>query len=306
MKPQSMSYLTGEGLKNVWVNRMMSLASVGVLIACMLLIGVAVAFSLNVDKSLGTLQEQNVVMVYFEDGREETANLQSIDEIQHMDNIKDAVYIPKEEGLRAQLEQLGTEYEAIFSWLEEENPLPDGAMVTLSDLSEYDATYNALQALPGIKNVNGSRDVAMMVTTVSRIIGLAGFWIILLLMLIALVIIANTIRITIHNRRLEISIMKAVGATNWFIRIPFIVEGMALGVISGVLTTGLLYLVYSFATQSVNKYYPGQLELVPFRSFYLNLFGIFIAIGLFAGVAGSLVSLGKYLKREGSAFGAIH
>ena len=306
MKIRSFRYLTVEGLKNVWVNRLMSLASVGVLIACMLLIGVAVVFSLNVEQFLGELQQQNVVMAYFTDGRATADNERSVSEIEQMDNVAKVVYVPKEEGLRSQLEQMGEEYESLFEWLEDDNPLPDGAMITFSDLSKYDATYDAINARPEIHHLNGSQSVARIITAISRTIGMVGIGIIALLMLIALVIIANTIRITMHNRRLEISIMKAVGATNWFIRIPFIVEGMVMGIASGLLTTGGLYVLYRLVIESISRSFPGFLDPIPFRSFYLWLCGIFVAIGLLAGVIGSLLTLSKYLKREGSAFGAIH
>jgi len=304
MKIRSIRFLTVEGLKNVWVNRLMSLASVGVLMACMLLMGVAIALSLNVDQSLGDLQQQNVVMVYFADGRAEVDNFVSVEEMRAMPNIFSADYISKEEGLEDQIIKLGEEFREFMNWQGDEIPLPDGAMVKFNELALYDETFEALKAMPGVQSVNGSPDLAATITAIARTIAMAGFWIIALLMIIALVIIANTIRITMHSRRLEISIMKAVGATSAFIRFPFIIEGMTLGIASGGLTTLLLYGVYRLAADQIQQSFDGFVA-VPFRSFYLWMCGLFMLIGLLAGVIGSMLIMGKYLKREGSAFGAL-
>ena len=123
-------------------------------------------------------------------------------------------------------------------------------------------------------------------------------------MIIAHVIVTNTIRVTMYNRKLEISIMKAVGATDAFVRIPFIVEGMIIGLISAVISEGLLYFCYRVATETIVSTL-GTNDIVKYGDMALLLFGLFAGIGIFAGVIGSAIMIGKYLKREGSEFAAI-
>ena len=133
---------------------------------------------------------------------------------------------------------------------------------------------------------------------IQNVINTASIWIIGLLLFTSLVIIANTIRITMAARKLEISIMKAVGATNNFIRFPFIVEGITFGLISAIISTGVLYLIYNSTIDQVRQF--GFLSLIPYSSVVWYLFGGFCIIGVVAGTIGSLISISKYLRKEGS------
>ena len=134
--------------------------------------------------------------------------------------------------------------------------------------------------------------------------GIAGVWIIAILMVIALVIVSNTIRVTMYNRKLEISIMKAVGATDTFVRIPFVVEGIVIGIISALLAEGILYFCYRVATETIIKTL-NTTDIVQYGDMAWILLAIFIGIGLFAGIIGSVIMISKYLRKEGSEFAAI-
>jgi cell division transport system permease protein len=303
MKLRSLRYLCGEGFKNVWANRLMSLASIGVLVACMLIMGVAVAFSINVDNALGTLEQQNVVMVFFDDSLGDEGARYATEQISKMDNISSAVYVPKDEGLQNQLEKMDENSEALFDYLDGENPLPNGAQVHFTDLSRFDETLEALQKVDGVTKVNHSRELAQKITTIRQTVNIAGTWIIILLLIISLVIISNTIRITMYSRKLEISIMKAVGATDGFIRFPFLVEGVVLGIAAAGLTTGLLYAVYRLAISLLETSL--GVSAIPFRSFAGTLFLLFLFIGVVVGLVGSTFMITKYLRKEGSEFRAL-
>ncbi len=303
MKLRSIKYLTVEGLKNMWVNRLMSIASIAVLIACMLLMGAAIIFSLNVDKALGILRDQSIVMVYMQDGRSEVENKATANTIRDLDNVKEATFVPQAEGLESLLDTFGEDAESLFTFVEGENPLPDAVQVKLDDLNRFDATVSAIQKVEGVDSVNSMRETAMRVNSISRLINIAGFWIIGLLIITALVIISNTIRITMNSRKLEISIMKAVGATNNFIRFPFVVEGVVLGVAAAGITMVIIYFVYKAVLGAVQESMMTQ-GAVPFTSFMWPLLGIFLLLGVLAGAIGSLISLGKYLRKEGSEFRA--
>ena len=306
MKFRSLKYLTLEGLKNIWVNRLMSIASIGVLVACMVLMGAAILFSLNVDKALGSLQDQNVVMVYIKDGITKEETKQAYQDVKKLANVKEAVFIPREEGVDSLLKDMGDQYKDLFAWVDEDQSgsfLPDGIRVSFTDLTKYDDSIKQIKAVKNIENINSSRELTMQIIGMRKMITIAGAWIIGLLMITALVIIANTIKITMHNRKLEISIMKAVGATDNFIRFPFIVEGMVLGLISALVTSGLLYLAYEMTVKQITKVM--TLEAIPYSSVFWGILGLFCLIGVATGCIGSVISIGKYLRKEGSEFRAF-
>lgn len=309
MKARSFQYLTFEGLKNVWVNRLMSVASVGVLTACMLLMGIAIAFSFNVDVIMGTVEDQNVVMVYLEDGLSDGDRQEVEDALRAIDNVKNLEYVSKEVALDSITQGFRDDQKLLFEEFKgEENPLPDALKVTYKDLSLFDETTGQIEQMKQnmkISEVSNKRDVANQVNSLRNVINIASIWLIALLMVIALVIISNTIRITMFSRKLEISIMKAVGATDGFIRFPFMIEGIILGIIAAGVAFGLVYLIYRLAADAVTGNLMLNLNLLPFGSFAAIIFGIFLVLGAIAGMLGSLVSIRKYLKREGSEFSEI-
>ena len=303
MKARSVKFLTASGLKNIWSHRLMSIASVGVLVACMLMMGIAVVLTFNIDNVVSTLEDQNVVLVFFDDEMSEEDAIVTCTKLQEVDNVKSVDFISKSEGLDRQKELMGNEYEELFNWIADENPLPDGAQVTMDDINEFDQTLVRLRAVDGVKSVRDQRNVAATLAAVRSIITKAGFWVIALLLVISLVIVSKTVKVTMYTRKLEINIMKAVGATNSFIRLPFIIEGMALGVIAGVLSTGLLYLLYKSAEQTFFETF--STRFVPFTSFGWYVFGGFMLMGILIGSIGSALSISKYLRYEGSDFNAI-
>ena len=305
MKIRSFRYLLGEGIKNIWSHRMMSVASAGVLMACMLMIGIMWSISLNMTNMVDMVEDQSVVLAFFDDDMSREEAQATTQKIAQMDNIKSCVFVSREEGLQRQKESMGKEYDALFDWVENENPLPDGCQLTLENLEEFDQTILALRSVDGVQNVRQQRDLVNKLSAIRSMINVIGVCVIALLLIISLVIVSNTIKITMYTRRLEINIMKAVGATDGFIRTPFMIEGMLLGVIAGIGSTGILYLLYKLAETSIAKNFGGATFVVPFTSFVLPLLLSFVLIGGFIGSLGSAISIGKYLRHEGSEFNAI-
>lgn len=363
MKMGSMKYLVGEGVKNTWVNRLMSLASVGVLVACMVIIGLAILISENVNKAVGNLEQQNVVMAYMKDyswalygdkdvssdkssnsssaaassdsatssatsGTESTSGDEKADEngvkqsdyivhseeeakalcdeIAKLDNVASVTYVSPEEGLESVKKSMLEGQESYFSFLDEKNgnPMSGAAKIQMKDMSRFDETVEQIKKFDGISDIQSQSDLAEKITAIKKGIGIAGFWIIAILMVIALVIVSNTIRVTMYNRKLEISIMKAVGATDSFVRIPFVVEGMLIGVVSALIAEGLLYFCYRVATETIIGTL-GTSDIVHYSDVAGWLLLVFIGIGIFAGVLGSVIMISKYLRHEGSEFAAI-
>lgn len=371
MKLRSVKYLTGEGVKSIWANRLMSIASIGVLIACMTLIGLALLLTSNVNQAMNNLETENVIMVYFNDrnsvlyGDSETlssalaaANSSGsasgtssgtasqstsstasttasttasgtastaastdryqipesaylihnedeakavCEEIRKLDNIHNVEFISSAQGLQNAKETVSDG--GLTTLLDEDNPISHGAKVTLTDLSRFDETVANIRAVKGVDKVYTVRNLAQTITTIKNVVGNAGVWIIAILLIIALVIVSNTIRVTMYNRKLEIGIMKAVGATNAFIRFPFLIEGVTLGLISALLSEGVVYFCYRIAAEGLKSQFGGG--MIRFSAMAWQLLGIFAVIGVLAGTVGSLIMISKYLRKEGSEFRAI-
>lgn len=350
MKVSSVRYLVKEGAKNAWVNRLMTLASVGVLVACMVIIGLAILISENVNKAVGKLEQQNVVMAYMKDynwalysdktdtsasadsaeqtsedaqSTEEQADENGIkksdyvihndeeakalcDKIAALDNVASVTYVTSDEGLESVKKSMLEGQESYFTFLDDKygNPMSGAAKITMKNMEQFDDTVSQIKNIDGIDTVQSQNDLADKITAIKRGVTVAGFWIIAILMVIALVIVSNTIRVTMYNRKLEISIMKAVGATDSFVRIPFVVEGMIIGLISAVIAEGLLYFCYRVATETIISTL-GTNDIVRYGDVAWWLLLIFAGIGIFAGILGSVIMISKYLRHEGSEFAAI-
>jgi len=346
MKLSSVKYLAKEGVKNTWTNRLMSLASIGVLVACMVIIGLALLISENIKLALGNLEKQNVVMAYmkdyswayYDDGEQaqdtessettetaddtEEADVNGIKEsdylihnedeakelckkIEKLDNVEKVEYVSGEEGLETVKKNMEGQ-EEYFTFLDDEygNPLSGAAKITMKDMKYFDKTVKEVGDFDEIFKIQSQGDLADKITAIKQGVRIAGIAIISILLLISLMIVSNTIRITMYSRKLEISIMKAVGATDSFVRIPFIAEGVIIGLVSAILAEGVVYFCYRVATEKICSTLETT-NIVSFGGEAIKLFGIFAAIGIVAGAIGSFIMIGKYLRKEGSEFAAI-
>lgn len=334
MKLSSVRYLTKEGVKNTWTNRLMTIASVGVLVACMVIIGLAIMISENVTMAMGNLEKQNVVMAYMEDyswacygdvelkgDKSEKADENGIrpsdytihneeeakalcDKIAKIDNVESVTFVSSEEGLETATRSMPENQKQYFKFLHDkgENPLSCAAKVAMKDMALFDKTVEEIEKLDGIDVIRSNSDLAETLTAIKNGIAVAGVWIIAILMIISLVIVSNTIRVTMYTRKLEISIMKAVGATDAFVRLPFVVEGMVIGIISALIAEGLLYCCYRIATETIINAFGG---VIAFSEMAWVLLGVFMGIGILSGIIGSVIIISKYLRKEGSEFAAI-
>ena len=332
MKFSSIRHLIFEGLKNIWDNRLMSLASIGVLMSCMALIGAAMLVTFNVDKAMKTIENENVVMAYLNDynsvkyseenakasknGKDakvpESAYLVHNDqeaelvceELRHVDNVLSVEYITADEGIDRVVGMISEDQAKYIKMLREngENPLSAAAKITMRDLSKFDTTVEKIKQVDGVYSLSSQRDVAKRITSIKNAITTASYIIIAVLMVIALVIVCNTIRVTMFNRKLEISIMKAVGATNAFIRLPFVVEGIVIGLLSAGLTLGLLYLGYQGVLTAMEGVITNP---VPYSDYIVLFILIFTGVGVLSGIIGSMFMINKYLRKEGSEFSAL-
>ena len=277
----------------------MSIASIAVLMSCLVMMGAAFMVIVNVNNVMTEIESQNVVMVYLKNEVQGDRITEMKNEITLMQNVKKCEYVDKETAFKQQLEELGTDatyFEGV------DNPLPDLFKVSVSDMTKFDQTVSSLKQLNGVDSVRDNRDIAQTLVRIRRTIFYVSIGVIAVLLLISLFIIANTVRITMYSRRLEINIMKSVGATNWFIRWPFMIEGMVLGAISGVLSLAIVWGVYRALQSTVSSMLTmvsRGFTVVPFTDYVIYLLVAFLVIGIVSGGIGSLISIQKYLKERG-------
>lgn len=295
----SLGYLTKEGFRNVHTNRLMSIASIAVLMACLVMIGSAFMVLVNVDNIMQEIESENVVMVYLDEGATQS-DIEAVREtILSNTNVLKCEFKDKETAFKNAIADMETDA-SYFEGVE--NPLPDLFEVSLKDMKIFSQSVSQLSSIEHVQSVRDNKDIANMLIKVRSSISYLSLGVIVILLVISLFIIANTIRITMFSRRLEINIMKSVGATNWFIRWPFMLEGMILGFISAVISTGVVWGVYRLLESTVTsmlKMVSADFTIVPFTDYVIYIAAAFVIIGLISGGVGSLISIQKYLKERG-------
>ena len=297
MKGASLGYLTREGFRNIWVNRMLSLATIVVLISCLIIVGSGSLIFLNINAVLDLIEGQNVVMVYVNDDADDTMTQTLGVQLEAHANVLEVEFVPREEAFQRQIESYGDKAD-ILQGLSPEI-LPDAYKVTVKDLEQFDATVEEIKGYENVLQIKENSDLAGKLASIRNAVSYISIGIVAILFFVSLFIVSNTIRITIYNRRLEISIMKAVGATNAFIRWPFMVEGILLGLFSAILGLAIQYGIYSIASiWLTNMLSMLGGEAVNFLDYIWVIFGIFAFIGVVIGAFGSIISLNKYLKEH--------
>ena len=296
----SFFYLVKQGFKNLWNNRLMSLASVGVLVSCMLLIGAAALLSVNVSSIVDAVEDQSEAVVYLDENLD-SASVENVRAgIISSGKVSTIEFISKEEALFSMMESLGDDG-ILFEAYQKDNNLPDSFRITFTDVSDLKDTVYYLESIEGVYSVSALTEVAEVITGIKNMAYIGGTIIIGLLIAVSLMIIGNTIKITVFSRRREVNIMKYVGATNGFIRLPFIVEGVSLGIFSGALSYGIIYFAYDYivnwvSSQTASWFGKVVSELVPFSEISSYLLLGFIGGGAFIGLFGCVAFNGKHLK----------
>jgi cell division transport system permease protein len=298
----SFKYLFREGMRNTWVNRLMSLASIGVLGACLLLVGAAGLVTININSISGWVDNQNVIKVFLkmdvDKGKSNAIGM----EIMNLSNIHSCEFVSKEDALADLFQNSDKDLQVVQDLMEDDtNPLPDAYRVTVKDLAQYDVTLERIKTIDGVDTVGEKREFAAKLTKIKTLLNVGGLVFVSLFFIVSLFIITNTIRLTMYARKLEMSIMKSVGATNWFIRFPFMVEGMILGFVAAIISFFLLWggydLIISLLSKSLNS-----LAFIKFGQVWTWLIGSLVLMGILIGSFGSAISMGKYLRREGGVY----
>lgn len=299
MRLSSGGYLIKQGFKNLWHNRLLALTSIGVLTTSLVIVGIALLVTLNINSMVSYVESQNEIVVFLDEVDDEQVS-ELITNINKTVNVADVKYVSKEQGLEEQKKKLGASG-ALLDGLEDENPLPDSFIVKIENASIIGQTIDEIKGMENVIQVNAADDVASTLVSVKKLINTFGVALIVALSVISLVIITNTIKATIFTRRKEINIMKYVGATNTFIRVPFIVEGVLLGAVSA--SIGFLCIKFGygwfenvFAKETTAWLQSAFENIIEFGSIQNEVLIFFATVGVLFGVCGSLISVRKYAK----------
>lgn len=300
MRASSFRYLVKSGVKNLWNNRMMTIASVGTLIACLLIVGFAVLFSINVDSIVEYMGQQNEIVVFMElDTPEEYMSVMK-DDLAEMDGLGTITYISRQQAFEDYKAKLGDKAD-ILDGMEDDHYLPASFRAKILDPEKVDILMTSIRRMDYVNEVQAPTDLAKTLVSVRRMVNTLGGAVIAALVAVSLVIITNTIRASVFNRRKEINIMKYVGATNSFIRIPFLVEGVLLGVIAAVVAYlaiwgGYTVFLNAMSTESSSWLSSITQHVMPFRQVSGKLMLWFLVAGILTGGLGSTFSMRGHLK----------
>ncbi|WP_073146831.1 permease-like cell division protein FtsX [Paramaledivibacter caminithermalis] len=298
MKIRSLGYMIREGFKNLWRNRMMSLASIGSVAATLIILGMIFILIFNINSlAEGAQQQFNSIQVYLKKDID-NARIEEIgDEIRKIEGIKEIKFQSKKDALET-MKELWGEHGYLLQGLENDNPLPNSYIVFLNNIEDSSRVVEEIKLISGTDLVQFRKDIIDKLIWITDFVKIVGMVIIVILIAISVFIIGNTIKLTVAARRKEINIMKYVGATNWFIRWPFFIEGTFLGLFGSSIAFLIIYFsykyLYNFAAS--NLYIMLTAYLVPMPKIVDSLLLMFIVIGSGIGALGSINSMKKYLK----------
>lgn len=299
MRISSLAYLIRQGLKNIWRNRLMSVTAIGVLAVCLLMVGAAEAVSLNINSLVNFVQSENEMVVFLQDGLSEEKAAEVGGSIQANANVNKIDYVSSAEAMEEQKAALGENADLLEGL--DNDLLPAKYVVSVKDISKFEQTAKELGKLDGVMSVSAATDIASTLSDLGRLVSTFGIAMIAALGIISVVIVVNTIKAAIFSRRKEINIMRYVGATNLFIRIPFVVEGIVLGAISALIAFGCVALCYNAVLQYIVTDRSGWIQsafqnVIPFESIAMQMGIEFVVAGVLIGVFGSLISMRKYAR----------
>ena len=297
MKWSSFKYLARQGLHNMINNRLMSFASVGVLTVCLIITGVAGLFTANMNSLMLYLRSQNEVVVYLDENLDE-AGLASVDSaLRSISGLKEVTYVSKDEALDLMRDSMGDKADLFDVFEGEENPFYANYRVILQDVGQMDEIVPQLESISGVVDVNVPTGLSDLVVNIHKAVTVISVGLVVVLGFVSIVVISNTIRLTVFARRKEINIMKYVGATNGFIRWPFVYEGFMLGLLGAVIAFFLQWALYAAVARGVDSNDTLQLiQVMPFSELWAPVAAVFALAGIVIGVGGSLSAIRKFLQ----------
>ena len=293
MRLNNLGYLLKEGIKGIFSHGFMSFAAVCVTVACLVIVGSFSILAYNLDVMVEELNRTSEILVYV-DADLSDAEARSIGtKINLLDNVLQSTFVSREEALEDFIAD--HDGDSAFSGVQASD-LRHRYVVSLEDNLKMKQTDEQLKQLPGVAKTNAAYELAEGFTTIQRVLHLVSYAVIAVLLVVSLLIISNTVKLAMYDRKDEIAIMKMVGATNGFIRLPFIVEGFSLGMIGATLAFGLEWVGYDALVQKIGGIDSLQLfKFVEFQELLIPMVVVFVGAGMFVGIVGSWTSIRKFM-----------
>ncbi|MCI8372942.1 MAG: ABC transporter permease [Lachnospiraceae bacterium] len=299
MRISTLIYLIRQGLKNIHRNKMFSLASIATMTACIFLFGLFFAILTNFRHIVKVVEEGVGVTVFFDETLSEDRVRELGKEIEKREEVLQMTYVTEEEAWEEYQQIYFKDNPNLAEGFKEDNPLAGSShfVILLKDVEKQDALVKYLEGTEGVRKVNHSAVVAHTLTNVNMIIAYISVAIIIVLLAVAIFLIGNTIAMGIAVRREEIAIMKLIGATDSFVRSPFIIEGMIIGLVGSSIPLFIIYILYNRVIQFMaEKFSILSLEFLPVREIFSTLVPTALLIGLGVGLFGSITTIRKHLK----------
>lgn len=309
MRYNLISYLIGDGVKNITKNKKSTFSAITIMLITMLTVGICLVIGENVNSILGKMQEEYPLEIYLKNNITVSEKDRLESEIRNIEYVNPKItYITKEEAYHKALEKVGNDVVGIGGYTENEHPFPPSFIITFKNLEKADEVAEQIEKLDNVIGTtkDDQKHNTKTLTAFSRNTNIALIAMGGILIVFSIVIIGNTIKLTVHARRKEISIMKYVGATNNFIRAPFVVEGIIIGVISSLISIIALAALYVWVKGNIigngleswlqDLGVSSGIQLLEFNQMITEISIIFLILGIGIGVVGSLVSMKKYLK----------
>lgn len=302
MRLNSLNYMIKEAFKSVFKQRKMSSASIAIMIATMFIFGIFFVLGENINFVMEQVENKQGMRVVIKDDVEETilegmkSKIQNI-EIDGKKVVNTVTFVSKEDAMKSIKERLGDKQD-VLEGLDEENFLPASYFVTLNDLSKNQQVQEEIMKFDGVEEISTDNDTIAKLNNIAKGIRMGTLIILVILVVISIAIIAYTVKITVYARRKEIEIMKYVGATNSFVRGPFIIEGLIIGIISAAISVIIMMLVYNGILNSVlesNVIQSLSVSFYTFNELFIRVLGVYLLLGMGIGVLGSSISMKKYL-----------
>ena len=288
------SYLIREGFRSIKIHGFMSFASVTIIMACLIIMGSVALLSLNIDAVIKDLEDRNEVVAFVDESIEDEGEAAALEPlIKTVDNIDDVEFVSRSQAM----DNFMSKYDDDLMEGIDEDVFRHRFVVHLQDIATMAQTKAALEAVPGIAKVNAHLEYADAFITIRNIVSVISLILTVILVFVCVFIMSNTIKLATFGRREEIAIMKMVGATNSFIRMPFIIEGLVLGILGGGLAFLAEWGLYSvLAGRVMTSFATSFFTVLPFKTFALPIFAAFMAIGVLVGVFGGTNAIRNYLK----------
>ena len=293
MRINNLGYLIKEGIRGIFLHGFMSFAAICVTVACLLIVGTFSSLIYNLNIMVEELNMTNEVVAYVDDNLSDAEARSVGTQINRIGNVMESNFVDRQTAL----ENFIADYEnpAAFDGVESDT-LQHRFVIVLKDNRLLDQTVESLLAVSGVVEVRALHELAKGFSTIQDVLHMVSLVVIVVLLIVSLLIISNTVKLAMYDRREEIAIMKMVGATNGFIRLPFVVEGFTLGMLGAALAFGLEWLMYDALLEKIATADSLQLfHFVPFNTLLIPMIITFGAAGMFVGFVGSWTSIRKFM-----------